>query len=252
MKEHILIQGAYEKNLKHLSLAIPRNQVVVFTGVSGSGKTTLLFDVIFQESQRQYLEAMGVLGFAKPKVASIQHLSPAIHISQTYRNRNPRSTVGTVTDIYTSLRMVYEKIAMRLCDHCQIPFSQDSSPDEVLKSKNSTTVVSTCPACRQNMPKLTLSHFSFNTEEGSCPACQGLGIVWEVDLQALLDESLSLEDGAVRVWKHRYKAFAIEQFQKASDYYGLGDTKNLILAEFTPPQRALLLYGGESEQFKKC
>ncbi len=249
MKEHIIIQGAYEKNLKQLSLAIPRNQVVVFTGVSGSGKTTLLFDVIFQESQRQYLEAMGVLGFAKPKVASIQHLSPAIHISQTYRNRNPRSTVGTVTDIYTSLRMVYEKIAMRLCDHCQIPFSQDSSPDEVLKSKNSTTVVSTCPACRQNMPKLTLSHFSFNTEEGSCPACQGLGIVWEVDLHALLDESLSLEDGAVRVWKHRYKAFAIEQFQKALDYYALGDIKNLILAEFTPKQRALLLYGGESEQF---
>lgn len=199
MQEYIFIQGAYEKNLKHLSLAIPRDQLVVFTGVSGSGKTTLLFDVIFKESQRQYLEAMGFLGMGKPKVNSILHLSPAIHISQTYRNRNPRSTVGTVTDIYTGLRMVYEKLSMRPCDHCNTFFAQDGSPDEELKTKDSTKVYTTCPACKQKMPKLTVSHFSFNTEEGCCAACQGLGVVWDVDLLSLLDEGLTLEEGAVKV-----------------------------------------------------
>lgn len=250
MQEHIIIKGAYEKNLKHLSLAIPRDQLVVFTGVSGSGKTTLLFDVIFQESVRQYLEAMGFLGISKPKVASVQHLSPAIHISQTYRNRNPRSTVGTVTDIYTALRMVYEKISVRNCDHCNTPFAQDASPDEVQKtSKDTQLILCTCPSCNEKMPKLTVSHFSFNTEEGSCPACGGLGVVWDVDLETLLDEGLTLEEGGVRIWKHRYKTYAIEQYDKALASYGLGETQDVPIADFTPIQRALLLHGSESEQF---
>ncbi|MDY0289779.1 MAG: excinuclease ABC subunit UvrA [Sphaerochaeta sp.] len=249
MQSHIIIKGAYEKNLKHLSVAIPRNQLVVFTGVSGSGKTTLLFDVIFQESVRQYLEAMGFLGINKPKVASVQHLSPAIHISQTYRNRNPRSTVGTVTDIYTGLRMVYEKLSVRHCDHCKTPFAQDASPEEVHKTKDTQLILCTCPTCKQKMPKLTVSHFSFNTEEGSCTTCGGLGVVWDVDLTSLLDEGLTLEEGGVRMWKHRYKTYAMEQFEKALAHYGLGSAQKVILTDFTPIQRAMLLHGSESEQF---
>lgn len=249
MKDFVIIKGAFEKNLKHLSLSIPRNQLVVFTGVSGSGKTSLLFDVIFQESQRQYLEAMGFLGMEKPKVESIQHLSPAIHISQTYKNRNPRSTVGTVTALYTELRMVFEKLALRQCTRCNSFFGQDVALDEVVKTQDSFYVLSTCPDCKQQVPKLTLSHFSFNTEEGSCPHCQGLGLVWDVELTALLDENLSLEEGAVKVWKQRFKEYEIELFNVALKYYDLPPVIGTPLSEFTEVQRALLLYGVESEQF---
>lgn len=249
MKEFVIIKGAYEKNLRHISLAIPRNQLVVFTGVSGSGKTTLLFDVIFQESQRQYLEAMGFLGMEKPKVESIQHLSPAIHISQTYKNRNPRSTVGTVSALYTELRMVFEKLALRECTHCNNFFAQDTSVDIVVKAKESFQVFSTCPLCKQKVPKLTLSHFSFNTDEGSCPHCQGLGFVWDVELTTLLDENLSLEEGAVKVWKHRFKEYEIELFNTALTYYDLPPVVGIPLGMFSELQRALLLYGVESEQF---
>lgn len=251
MKEHLIIQGAYEKNLKHLSLAIPRDQLVVFTGVSGSGKTTMLFDVIFQESQRQFLEAMGFLGMEKPKVESVKHLSPAIHISQTYKNRNPRSTVGTVTSLYTELRMIFEKLCLRSCSHCDSSFEQDSLLDEVVRTNDTLTVFNTCPSCMQKVPKLTVSHFSFNTEEGSCPTCQGLGVVWEVDVRSLLDESLTLEEGAVRLWKHRYKEYEIEQFQASLAYYELPSAEDLPINQFSEMQRALLLYGSDSEQFTR-
>lgn len=248
MKEYVIVQGAYEKNLNHLSLAIPRDKLVVFTGVSGSGKTTLLFDVIFQEAQRQYLEAMGFIGIEKPNVESVRHLSPAIHISQTYKNRNPRSTVGTVTVLYTGLRMIFEKLCLRSCSHCNCAFTQDTSVDEVVKTKDSYNVFTTCPSCRHKVSKLTVSHFSFNTEEGACPACQGLGVVWDVDFTALLDETLTLEEGAVRLWKHRYKEYEIELFGRALSYYGLPPIDGIALAEFSPAQRALLLYGTDNEK----
>ena len=251
MKEHIIIQGAYEKNLKHISLAIPRDQLVVFTGVSGSGKSTLLFDVIFQEAQRQYLEAMGFLGIEKPKVESIKHLSPAIHISQTYKNRNPRSTVGTVTSVYTELRMIFEKISLQKCEHCSNLFPQDATADAMIKTKDSIQVFSTCPSCKQKVAKLTVSNFSFNTEEGACPNCQGLGVVWDVELTSLLDEKHTLEEGAVKIWRHRYKEYEIELFNAALTYYGLPSVVGQPLAKFTEAQLALLLYGSDSEQFSK-
>ncbi len=249
MEKHVIVQGAYEKNLKHLSLAIPRNQLVVFTGVSGSGKTTLLFDVIFQEAQRQYLEAMGFLGIEKPKVESVKNLSPAVHISQTYKNRNPRSTLGTVTSLYTQLRMIFEKLSLRRCEQCNTLFSQDTAREEVIKSHDSSHVLCTCPTCKDKVPKLTVSHFSFNTEEGSCPVCQGLGVVWEVDLAALLEEDLTLEEGAVKIWKSRYKEYEIERFEGTLSYYELPSSKDLPLKRFSPLQRSLLLYGSDSEQF---
>ena len=115
---NIEITGAYEGNLKNISLTIPKNQLVVFTGLSGSGKSTLLIDVLFNECQRQYLEAMAFQGIHKPKMERIRGASPAIVISQTYGNQNPRSTVGTMTDVYTDLRMIYEKLGVRACPYC--------------------------------------------------------------------------------------------------------------------------------------
>ena len=111
----IVISGAREGNLKNISLRIPREKLVVLTGVSGSGKSTLLIDVLFNECQRQYLEAMDLQGIRKPQVESIRGVSPAVCITQRGANRNPRSTVGTVTNIYTELRMLYEKLAVRNC-----------------------------------------------------------------------------------------------------------------------------------------
>ena len=91
----ISIRNASEKNLRHISLDIPRNSLTVFTGVSGSGKSTLLIDVLYMECQRQYLEAMSFQGITKPAVERVQNASPAVVITQTDQNRNPRSTVGT-------------------------------------------------------------------------------------------------------------------------------------------------------------
>lgn len=94
---NIIIKGAREGNLKDISLEIPRDNLVVLTGLSGSGKSTLALDVIFQECQRQYLEALGMQGLRKPEIDSMRNVSPAIMITQTDANKNPRSTVGTVT-----------------------------------------------------------------------------------------------------------------------------------------------------------
>ena len=110
--ETIKIKGAKENNLKNVNLEFPRNKLVVFTGVSGSGKTSLAFDTIFAEGQRRYMESLSsyarqFLGqMEKPDVESIEGLSPAISIDQKTTSRNPRSTVGTVTEIYDYLRLL--------------------------------------------------------------------------------------------------------------------------------------------------
>ncbi len=128
---NIIIKGAREGNLQDISLEIPRDKLTVFTGLSGSGKSTLAIDVIFQECQRQYLEAMGLQGLNKPKIDFIRNLSPAIMIKQIESNKNPRSTVGTLTDIYTELRMVYEKLGVRTCPCCNEVISAAECKEEV-------------------------------------------------------------------------------------------------------------------------
>ncbi|MEH6974955.1 ATP-binding cassette domain-containing protein, partial [Bacillus sp. JJ675] len=173
MKDRIRIQGARENNLKNVSLDIPKHQFVVVTGPSGSGKSTLALDILQRECQRQYMESSGMSGdsIEKPKVDSIAGLSPSISIGQHAANRNPRSTVGTVTDMYTYLRLVFQKIGERRCRQCQavIPPASVDGPETVF-----------CPVCHHPHPPLTKSDFSFNTPDGACPECSGLGTAVEI------------------------------------------------------------------------
>src|SRR5688572_16401827 len=114
--ESIVIRGAREHNLKNIDVVVPRNKFVVITGVSGSGKSSLAFDTIFAEGQRRYVESLSAYArqfleqMETPDVVSIEGLSPAISIEQRTTSRNPRSTVGTVTEIYDYLRLLYASI----------------------------------------------------------------------------------------------------------------------------------------------
>ena len=138
MKQDLIrIRGAKENNLKDISLDIPRNKLVVMTGLSGSGKTSLAFDTIYAEGQRRYVESLSAYarqflgGVEKPNVESIEGLSPAISIDQKTTSNNPRSTVGTVTEIYDYLRLLYARIGVPYCPNHHIPITGQTIPEMV-------------------------------------------------------------------------------------------------------------------------
>ena len=124
MNDTIRIKGARENNLKNIDLTIPRDKLVVFTGLSGSGKSSLAFDTIYAEGQRRYVESLSsyarqFLGqMDKPDVDSIDGLSPAISIDQKTTSKNPRSTVGTVTEVYDYLRLLWARVGIPHCPCC--------------------------------------------------------------------------------------------------------------------------------------
>src|SRR5213076_875183 len=122
--DRIVVRGAREHNLKNIDLEIPRDQLVVITGLSGSGKSSLAFDTIYAEGQRRYVESLSAYArqfleqMEKPEVDSIEGLSPAISIEQKTTSRNPRSTVGTVTEIYDYFRVLFANIGVPHCPNC--------------------------------------------------------------------------------------------------------------------------------------
>ena len=124
MQKYIVVKGARENNLKNITIKIPKEKLVVMTGLSGSGKTSLAFDTIYAEGQRRYVESLSsyarqFLGIMeKPDVESIEGLSPAISIDQKTTSKNPRSTVGTVTEIYDYIRLLYANIGVPYCPNC--------------------------------------------------------------------------------------------------------------------------------------
>ena len=202
--DNIVIKGARENNLKNINITLPKNKLIVMTGVSGSGKSSLAFDTIYAEGQRRYVESLSAYarqflgGESKPLVDSIEGLSPSISIDQKTTHKNPRSTVGTYTEIYTYLRLLYSRVGT---------------------------------------PSYDSSCFSFNTPKGACLNCGGLGIELVVDLDKLIDFNLSLNEGAIkhRTWKVESRYFNI---QKSTNFFDM-DKK---LKDYNKKELDLLLY----------
>ena len=150
----INIYGAREHNLKNINVQLPRNQLVVITGLSGSGKSSLAFDTLYAEGQRRYVESLSTyarqfLGMmSKPDIDNIEGLSPAISIEQKTKSKNPRSTVGTVTEIYDYLRLLYARIGEQKCYKCSSEVSKQSSQniiDQILKIPNQSKIILLAP-----------------------------------------------------------------------------------------------------------
>ncbi|MBI1321064.1 MAG: ATP-binding cassette domain-containing protein, partial [Candidatus Hydrogenedens sp.] len=154
----IAIKGAREHNLDNLSLEIPRDKLVVITGLSGSGKSSLAFDTIYAEGQRRYVESLSAYArqfldqMDKPDVDHIDGLSPAISIEQKTTHRNPRSTVGTVTEIYDYLRVLFARVGTPWCDRYSRPIERQTPQDivdSILRLPEKTKVQVMAPIVRQ-------------------------------------------------------------------------------------------------------
>lgn len=155
--KNIIVRGAREHNLKNIDIEIPRDKLVVLTGLSGSGKSSLAFDTIYAEGQRRYVESLSsyarqFLGqMEKPDVDNIEGLSPAISIDQKTTSKNPRSTVGTVTEIYDYLRLLYARIGIPHCPVCGREIKQqtiDQIVDRVLALPEKTKIQILAPVVR--------------------------------------------------------------------------------------------------------
>ena len=166
--DHITVRGARLHNLKNITLAIPKNQFVVLTGLSGSGKSPFGFDILHREGQRQYLESLGMVpfGMAKPPVDSITGLAPTISVDQRLSNHSPRSTVGTTTDVYTYLRVLFARLGRRPCPTCGIDvppafdlsdadWESDATSDYDGGAPEETFP---CPHCGAPVPELSMAH----------------------------------------------------------------------------------------------
>lgn len=165
-EQKIIVRGAKENNLQNISLEIPKKKITVFTGVSGSGKTSLVFDTIAAESQRLLNETYDsfirhrLQQYGKPEVDSLENLSVAIIVNQKKIEGNARSTVGTITDVYALLRLLFSRIGTPFVGHSTV--------------------------------------FSFNNPQGMCSCCEGLGKTQSLDLEELIDKEKSLNEGAIR------------------------------------------------------
>src|SRR5918999_1671528 len=238
--ESLVVHGAREHNLKDVTVSLPRNALVTITGLSGSGKSSLAFDTIYAEGQRRYVESLSAYArqflqmMEKPDVDSIDGLSPAISIDQKTTSRNPRSTVGTVTEVYDYLRLLYEPIELdkkfkhtievvvdrlvlkpdlrgRLAQSVETAVNlADGLVTVDVVGGESTTFSErfACPDHGVSLAELQPRVFSFNSPHGACPRCTGLGAQQEIDPDLLVpDPSLSIGEGALVPWSTGSSSF---------------------------------------------
>ncbi|MFI7141724.1 excinuclease ABC subunit UvrA [Streptomyces massasporeus] len=252
MDDFIRVTGARLHNLRNVSLSLPKNKLVVLTGLSGSGKSTLAFDTLHREGQRQYLESLGmVTGFvSKPAVDSISGLSPSISVDQHLTNRSPRSTVGTVTEVFTYLRLLWSRIGVRPCPGCGkgIP---PSYADAAEADEDAEPGQRPCPHCSTPVPELVMGSFSFNKPAGACPACTGLGEVIRPDVRRLVDDDKSVAQGAVHGWNAKFTDWSVPVLRAAAGHYGFTFDVDTPFGELDDRQRDLLLHGVESPEFRR-
>nr|WP_104697467.1 MULTISPECIES: excinuclease ABC subunit UvrA [unclassified Helicobacter] len=354
MFDTIRIFGAKENNLKDINLEIPKNKLVVFTGLSGSGKSTLAFDTLYAEGQRRYIESLSSYArqfldkVGKPNVDKIEGLTPAIAIDQKTTSKNPRSTVGTITEIYDYLRLLYARVGIQHCHLCGKPISQMSQTDiinEVLKlpqdsklmilapivkekkgsfadkiealrqkgyvrayingvltrldedielsktkkhtikavidrvvlnEDNKTRIAQAiekalvesfgeveveilgeknrllhysehlaCFDCKVSFEALEPLSFSFNSPKGSCEDCGGLGSKYSIDIKKILDRSLPLNKGGIKVifgFNRNYYAELFMGFCRANNI-----DANKSFSELDEQDQKSLLYGNSVE-----
>ncbi len=325
----IIVRGARQHNLKNVDVELPRNKLVVITGLSGSGKSSLAFDTLYAEGQRRYVESLSTYArqflerMDKPDVDMIEGLSPAIAIEQKAASHNPRSTVGTVTEIYDYLRLLFARIGIPHCYQCGQPITSqtlDQIMDQVMSLQEKTKIVilsplvtgqkgtheklfkklkkegfarvqvdgetleieavpklnknkkhnidvvvdrlmikegmenrladslelalsqsdglvlldvigktpilfsekSACIQCGVSYPEFTPARFSFNSPQGACPNCDGLGSATEFDPDLIVpDTELSLRNGAVTPWINRNSSYFSEFLDSLTSHYGV-------------------------------
>ena len=260
MTDTITIKGARLHNLKNITLSIPKNKLVALTGLSGSGKSTLAFDTLHKEALRQYFESVGEVTYLqKPSVERIEGLSPSISIDQYLTNHSPRSTVGTVTEVFTFLRVLFARIGQQICPTCgqSVPPSHNVSGLEMWEEEaagdpgEAAESTYPCPHCGGAVPELSMGHFSFNKPEGACPTCTGLGVVYAANLSLLIDTTRSIPDGGVIRWVAPEITRHLETLQLAAKHFGFAFDPATPIGEFTPAQRDLLLYGVHSKEFRR-
>jgi excinuclease ABC subunit A len=358
MTDSIKIFKANQNNLKNIDLEIPKNKLIVFTGLSGSGKSTLAFDTLYAEGQRRYIESLSAyarqfLGkIGKPDVERIEGLTPAIAIDQKTTSKNPRSTVGTITEIYDYLRLLYARVGKQHCHKCGEPISQMSSSDvidQVLKLPENSKIVILAPLinrkkgtfadlfetlrakgyvramvdgvmirlddeielgksqmhtikvvidrvvvkeenkeriaqdvekglkeafgeleidilnhqevgceqhihysehmacfdCKISFEPLEPLSFSFNSPKGACTSCDGLGIRFTLDMKKVINNDISIEDGAIKVIYGFNKGYYFKMLQAYCEAAGIDITKPF--GELEPHERGKVLNGGVEE-----
>jgi len=354
--DKIIIRGARQHNLKNINVEIPRNKLVVVTGLSGSGKSTLAFDTLYAEGQRRYVESLSAYArqflerLEKPDVDLIEGLSPAIAIEQKTASHNPRSTVGTVTEIYDYLRLLYARVGVPHCYICgrEISFQTlDQIVDRVMAFNEGTRIIilapivagqkgsheklikqlkkdgfarirvdgetmeidavsklnkkirhnidvvvdrlivkekirkrlsdslelalsrseglvtvdildgepvlfnekAACISCGISYPEFTPASFSFNSPQGACPKCDGLGSTTEFDPDLVVpNPELSIREGAVSVWANRNSVQFAEFLDALTTHFGV----DIYTPYKTLPEtfKKVLLYGSGEEEIK--
>jgi excinuclease UvrABC ATPase subunit len=218
-QEYIEIRGARENNLKNVSLRIPKRQITIFTGVSGSGKSSIVFDTVASEARRQLNETFSTFirnflpRYAQPDVDAIENLSMAIVVDQKHLGGGSHSTVGTITDIYSFLRLLYARVGQPRVDNRLV--------------------------------------FSFNDPQGMCPACNGMGRKIDVDLSVFLDTSKSLNEGAILYpeyaigswgWDILPQSGLFDMDKKLADY----SAEEMELLLHCKPMKVKTQFGGKS------